>query len=254
MENIIEISGLNVEANKKTILNGLNLVIYKNKVNTIVGPSGGGKSTLLKCLNRLTEIDRVYRVSGSIKFGGRELSDYDEVALRREIGMVFQRPNPFPMSIYENVAFGLRLQGSVKKEQLDRLVIQALEEAGLYAEVKEDLKVLATTLSGGQQQRLCIARALILRPKILMMDEPTSSLDPVAKGKIEDLIKDLKERYSVILVTHDMNQARRVSDFTSLIYNGKIVASAEGTTFDSAEIEEIRPYLGDLIGEGTEPN
>lgn len=246
MSKIIEIKNLKVEAAKKTIINGLDLDIHENKVNTIVGPSGGGKSTLLRCINRLTDLDPTYKVSGDISFDGKSVDDYDDVELRREIGLVFQRPNPFPMSIQDNVSFGLRLQAKVEKKAMEEMVNQALSEVGLYSEVKENLNRPASTLSGGQQQRLCIARAIILRPKIIMMDEPTSSLDPVAKGRVEDLIKDLKEKYTVILVTHDMHQARRVSDYTNLIYNGKIVASIEGTEFTGIENEEVRAFLGDL--------
>ena len=150
------------------------------------------------------------------------------------------------MSIYDNVAFGLRIQARVDKKVMDAMIRSALEEVGLYDEVKDNLKRPASTLSGGQQQRLCIARALVLRPKVIMMDEPTSSLDPVAKGRVEDLIKDLKEKYTVILVTHDMNQARRVSDYTNLIYEGRIVASSEGAVFSDIENEEIRAFLGEL--------
>lgn len=246
MEKIIEIKNLKVGVGKKEIINGLNLDIYTNRVNTIVGPSGGGKSTLLRVLNRLTDLEPGLRVGGDIKFQGRDFREYDDVELRREIGMVFQRPNPFPMSIYDNVAFGLKLQAKVKKDIMDIMIQEALEEVGLYDEVKDNLKRQANTLSGGQQQRLCIARALILRPKILMMDEPTSSLDPVSKGRIEELIRALKEKYTVILVTHDMNQARKVSDYTNLIYNGKIVASSEGTEFSDIEDEEVRGFLGEL--------
>ncbi len=246
MENIITISGLRVNTKDKIILDRIDLEIFTNRVNTIVGPSGGGKSTLLRTLNRLIDLDPKMNVSGEIIFDGKNLREYDEVFLRRQIGLVFQRPNPFPTSVYENVAFGLRLQGNVKKSDMDRMVQEALEEVGLYDEVKDNLKKLATTLSGGQQQRLCIARALVLRPKILMMDEPTSSLDPVSKGRVEDLIKDLREKYTVILVTHDMNQTRKVSDHTSLIYNGKIVATIEGSEFSGIEDEEVRGFLGEL--------
>lgn len=245
MEKIIKIEDLKVRAGEKVIINGLNLDIVRNRVNTIVGPSGGGKSTLLRCLNRLTDLNPVYKVSGDISFEGKDLRSFDEVKLRREIGLVFQKPNPFPMPIYDNVAFGLRLQASVKKTEMDQMIQQALEEVGLYQEVKDNLKRSATTLSGGQQQRLCIARALVLRPKILMMDEPTSSLDPVAKGKIEDLIVSLREKYTVVLVTHDLSQSKKVSDYTSLIYNGKIVATGEGEGLFEAENEEMRAFLGD---------
>ncbi len=246
MEKILEIRDLKVNAGKKEIIKDLDLDIYANRVNTIVGPSGGGKSTLLRCLNRLTDLEPGFKVAGTMSFQGKRLMDYDEVELRREIGMVFQRPNPFPMSVYDNVAFGLRLQAKVARNVMDSMVQGALEEVGLYDEVKENLKRPASTLSGGQQQRLCIARAIILRPKVIMMDEPTSSLDPVAKRRVEDLIRDLKEKYTVILVTHDMNQARRVSDYINLIYNGKIVASSEGTEFTDIEDQEVRDYLGEL--------
>ena len=234
-------------AGKKTILDGLDLDIYRNRVNTIVGPSGGGKSTLLKCLNRLIELDPGMKVTGRILLDGKSITEYGEIDLRRQIGFVFQKPNPFPLSIYENVAFGLRAQGSVKKDLMDGLVKNALEEAGLYSEVMDNLKASAEALSGGQQQRLCIARALILEPRVLMMDEPTSALDPVSRGKIEDLIVRLKEKYTVILVTHDMEQAKRVSDYTSLLYKGKIMASGEGTVFLESEVEEVREFLGELI-------
>lgn len=246
MDKIVTISGLRVNTKDKIILDRIDLEIFANRVNTIVGPSGGGKSTLLRVINRLLDLDPKMNVSGDVIFDGKHIRDYNEVDLRRQIGLVFQNPNPFPTTIYENVAFGLRLLGNVKKSDMDRMVKDALEEVGLYDEVKDNLKRLATTLSGGQQQRLCIARALVLRPQILMMDEPTSSLDPVAKGRIEDLIKDLREKYTVILVTHDMNQTRKVSDFTSLIYNGKIVASIEGSEFSGIESKEVKGFLGEL--------
>lgn len=245
MGKIIEVSNLNVSAGGKNILNDLSLDIFENRVNTIVGPSGGGKSTLLRCLNRLTDLNPVYKVSGRVMFQGKDLRSIDEVKLRREIGLVFQKPNPFPMSIYDNVAFGLRIQATIKRNVMDQMVHDALEEVGLYAEVKENLKRSANTLSGGQQQRLCIARALVLKPKVLMMDEPTSSLDPVAKGRINDLIVSLSEKYTVILVTHDISQSRRVSNYTSLIYNGKIVATAEGENLFDVESEEVRAFLGE---------
>lgn len=247
MEKIIEIKKLNVKAGKKDILKEINLDLYKNKVNTIVGPSGGGKSTLLRCLNRLTELDPNFSIKGEILFDGKDINGYSEIELRRQVGMVFQNPNPFPMSIYDNVAFGLRLQGYVKPEKLDELVKQSLQEAGLYDEVKDDLKRPASTLSGGQQQRLCIARALILKPTILMMDEPTSSLDPASKSKIEDLMIDLKEKYTVILVTHDTVQARKVSDRLSMIFNGKIVASGEGgDLLEESSSDVWKSFLGQV--------
>lgn len=247
MDKIMEIRGLTVKTKKKVILNHLDLDIFSKSVNTIVGPSGGGKSTLLRVLNRLVDNDPTLTVSGQVIFDGKNILDYDESELRRQVGMVFQKPNPFPMSVYENVAFGLRILGNVPKQKMDILVREALEEAGLYDEVKDNLKQAGTTLSGGQQQRLCIARALVLRPKVLMMDEPTSALDPIAKGKIEDLMKDLKEKYTVILVTHDMHQAQRVSDVGSLIFNGKITLSTDNTGFLDTDNKHMKRFLGEGV-------
>ncbi len=247
MEPIIKLEKLEVSSGKKKILDGVNLEIHKNSINTVLGPSGGGKSTLLRTINRLTDLDPAFRISGTISFNGKKVTEYSEVELRRRIGMIFQRPNPFPMPIYDNVAFGMRLQSYVQKKDLDVLVEQSLTDAGLWEEVKGELKRDAITLSGGQQQRMCIARALILRPDVIMMDEPTSSLDPTAKSRIEDLMLDLKEKYTVILVTHDIAQAKKVSDYTSLIYNGKIVASGEGGEFleDSAS-DSLKSFLGEV--------
>lgn len=247
MRKIIEIEKLNVKVGQKDILKDVELDIYENSINTIVGPSGGGKSTLLRCLNRLVELDPHFDFEGRISFEGKDISEYSEIELRRNIGMVFQRPNPFPMSIYENVAFGIRLQGSVKKEKLDQMVRAALEEVGLYEEVKDNLNRPASTLSGGQQQRLCIARTLILRPTVLMMDEPTSSLDPAAKSRIEDLMFDLKDKYTVILVTHDIAQARKVSDYSAMIYNGRIVATGEGKELlEGTSSDSMKSFLGSV--------
>lgn len=245
IEKIIEIENLRVETRKKVILDGVYLNIFKNRVNTVVGPSGSGKSTLLRALNRLLDLDPSMKISGDILFDKRNVKDYDEVELRREIGLVFQKPNPFPMSVYENVAFGLRLHGQVRKEEMDRMVQQSLVDANLYDEVKDNLNARGDSLSGGQQQRLCIARALILRPKVLMLDEPTSALDPVAKGKVIDLIRTLTRKYTVILVTHDMNLTRRVSDYTNLIYNGKFIAKGTGSEFFESDLEEVKEFLSE---------
>ncbi len=247
MSEIIEIRNLKVSAGKKKILNGLSLDIHRNRVNTILGPSGGGKSTLLRTLNRLTEIDSAYRVEGDINFNGKDVREYNEIELRRRVGLIFQRPNPFPLSIYDNVAFGVRLHAKVSRTDLDEMVKQSLQDSGLWEEVKDDLGRSALTLSGGQQQRMCIARSLILQPEVIMMDEPTSSLDPSAKGRVEELMLSLKDRFTVVLVTHDISQARKVSDYTSLIYNGKIVASGEGGEFlDSASSDSMKSFLGEV--------
>ena len=242
----METRKLSVKAGQKTILDNIDINIYRHRVNTIVGPSGGGKSTFLKCLNRLVDLDSNYHVSGDIFLEGKNIREYSEIELRRRVGMVFQRPNPFPMSVYDNVAFGLRLQGKVKQHEMDSMVKDSLREAGLFDEVNDNLNRPASTLSGGQQQRLCIARALILKPSVLMLDEPTSSLDPVAKGRIEELMIQLRERYTVILVTHDITQARKVSDHTSMLFNGKIIASGEGVDFlESSSSDAMKAFLGD---------
>lgn len=247
MSEIIEIRNLKVNAGQKSILKELNLDVRKNRVNTILGPSGGGKSTLLRTINRLTDVDPAFNVDGSIAFNGKNIRDYNEIELRRRVGLIFQKPNPFPLSIYDNVAFGVRLHAKVSREVLDQMVQESLEDAGLWDEVKDELGRSALTLSGGQQQRLCIARTLILQPEVVMMDEPTSSLDPSAKSRIEDLILALKDKYTVILVTHDITQAKKVSDYTSLIYNGKIVATGEGGEFlDNTSSESMKSFLGEV--------
>ena len=247
MSGVVEIKDLVVKAGEKTILNGINIQIHKNKVNTVLGPSGGGKSTLLKVMNRLTVLDRAYTVSGEVLLNGKDIRSYNTIELRRRVGMIFQRPTPFPLSIYDNVAFGIRLQSKTSREDLELMVRSSLEDAGLWSEVKDDLRRSATTLSGGQQQRLCIARAIILRPNVVLMDEPTSSLDPTSKSRIEDLILDLKEKYTVVLVTHDIAQAKKVSDYTSLLFNGKIVASGEGgDLLENSSSASIKSFLGEV--------
>ena len=247
MSGVVEIKDLVVKAGEKTILNGINIQIHKNKVNTVLGPSGGGKSTLLKVMNRLTDLDRAYTVSGEVLLNGKDIRSYNTIELRRRVGMIFQRPTPFPLSIYDNVAFGIRLQSKTSREDLELMVRSSLEDAGLWSEVKDDLRRRATTLSGGQQQRLCIARAIILRPNVVLMDEPTSSLDPTSKSRIEDLILDLKEKYTVVLVTHDIAQAKKVSDYTSLLFNGKIVASGEGgDLLENSSSASIKSFLGEV--------
>ncbi|MBD6955031.1 MAG: phosphate ABC transporter ATP-binding protein [Thermoplasmata archaeon] len=223
MDSIIRFKNYSVYAKKKVILDNINLEIYENNVNTVLGPSGSGKSTLLRSINRLIELTPGLSYSGEIYFKDKNIFDYQPEELRRQIGMVFQQPNPFNFSIFENVAFGPRLHWKLSNAELEKIVKDSLIEAALYDEVKDDLKKSALRLSGGQQQRLCIARALAVKPSVLMMDEPTSSLDPVARTKIEDLIVKLKEKYTVVLITHDVRQAARISDFIAFIYNGKIL-------------------------------
>ena len=210
---------------EKKVLDGLSMDIQAERVTAIIGPSGCGKSTFLKCFNRIHEVSSAVKVTGDIKIDGVDIyrGGIDEVDLRRRVGMVFQKPNPFPKSIYENVAFGPRLFGVKDRTTLDGLVESALRKAALWEEVKDRLKESATGMSGGQQQRLCIARALAVNPEVLLMDEPCSALDPIATAKIEELIFELKENLTIVIVTHNMQQAARVSDYTAFFWLGKLI-------------------------------
>jgi phosphate transport system ATP-binding protein len=209
----------------KKVLDDLSLDIHSERVTAIIGPSGCGKSTFLKCFNRIHEVSSAVKVSGAMMIDGVDIyrGGIDEVDLRRRVGMVFQKPNPFPKSIYENVAFGPRLFGVGDRATLDALVEDSLRKAALWEEVKDRLKESATGMSGGQQQRLCIARALAVNPEVLLMDEPCSALDPIATAKIEELIIELKEHLTIVIVTHNMQQAARVSDYTAFFWLGKLV-------------------------------
>jgi phosphate transport system ATP-binding protein len=215
---------LNAWYGRRQALYDVSLEIPDGSVTAIIGPSGCGKSTFLRCLNRLHEETPGARASGTILLDGEDLAKKDVVSVRFRVGMVFQRPSPFPnMSVFENVAAGLRLLGVRRRQELDQGVVEALELAGLWDEVKDTLDAPGTSLSGGQQQRLCIARALAVRPEVLLMDEPCSALDPIATNKIEALIHHLKARYTVVIVTHNLAQAVRVSDTTAFFYLGKLV-------------------------------
>ena len=202
-----------------------NFPIYKHKVTALIGPSGCGKTTLLRCFNRMHDLYPGNRYEGEILFRGRNIlaPDVDLIELRSKIGMVFQKPTPFPMSIFDNVAYGLRLRGIKNKKELAERVEKALREAALWDEVKDKLKDSGLSLSGGQQQRLCIARAIAVEPEVLLFDEPTSALYPISTAKIEDLIVELKEKITIVIVTHNMQQAARISDFTAFMYLGELV-------------------------------
>lgn len=205
-------------------LNEISLQIRPNKVTAFIGPSGCGKSTLLRCINRMHEVTPRARVSGTISLDGKNIydDDVDPVRIRRRIGMVFQQPNPFPtMSIYDNVAAGLRLTGVKNKKRLDEVVERSLQQAALWNEVKDNLRSSGTSISGGQQQRLCIARAIAMNPDVVLMDEPASALDPIATSKIEDLMTELKKDFTIVVVTHNMQQAARVSDYTAFLLAGE---------------------------------
>ena len=225
MEPILQVSKLNLWYSDFHALKDISIDIQKNQVTALIGPSGCGKSTFLKTLNRMNDLVEGVWVDGEILYNGQNLygSEMDVTALRRQIGMVFQKPNPFPMSIYDNVAYGPRTHGIRKKAELDEIVERSLRDAAIWDEVKDRLKRSALGISGGQQQRLCIARALAVEPEILLMDESTSALDPISTSKIEDLISELKSRYTVVMVTHNMQQAARVSDQTAFFLLGELV-------------------------------
>lgn len=224
----LDVQSLDAWYEGKQVLYDVSLQIPQGAVSAVIGPSGCGKSTFLRCLNRLHEEQPGARAEGRILLDGEDLRRQDLVAVRTRIGMVFQKPTPFPnLSIYENVAAGLRLLGVRRRDELDEGVVDALLHAGLWEEVQDNVDAPGTSLSGGQQQRLCIARALAVRPEVLLMDEPCSALDPVATNKVEALIRRLRAEYTVVIVTHNLNQALRVSEFTSFFYLGKLVESGE---------------------------
>jgi len=225
---VIEVENLNLKYGDKPALHNIYLEIPKNQATAFIGPSGCGKSTLLRCFNRLNDLIDSCTVTGEIRINGNDIyeSTVDITDLRKRVGMVFQKSNPFPKSIYENVAYGARIAGISNKSQLDEIVERSINSAALWDEVKDRLDESALGMSGGQQQRLCIARAIAVEPEILLMDEPCSALDPIATGKIEDLITQLKENYTMVIVTHNMQQASRVSDYTAFMYLGEIIEYA----------------------------
>jgi phosphate transport system ATP-binding protein len=206
-------------------LKNININIEKNEITALIGPSGCGKSTLLKSLNRMNDLIEECRIEGDILLDGKDIykDNIDVNVLRKRVGMVFQRPNPFPMSIYDNIAYGPRTHGIKSKSKLDEIVEKSLRQAAIWDEVKNKLKQNALRISGGQQQRICIARALAVEPEVLLMDEPTSALDPISTSKIEDLIQELKKDYTIVIVTHNMQQAARVSDKTAFLLSGELI-------------------------------
>lgn len=221
----ISIRDLNLHYGSNHALKNVNMDIREKAITAFIGPSGCGKSTLLKCINRMNDLVDNVRIEGTILLDGENIYDkaVDTTLLRKKVGMVFQQPNPFPMSIYDNIAYGPRIHGIKNKRDLDEIVENALRDAAIFDEVKDRLKKSALGLSGGQQQRLCIARALAVQPQVLLMDEPTSALDPISTLKIEELMESLKEKYTVVIVTHNMQQATRVSDDTAFFLAGEVV-------------------------------
>lgn len=225
MSSIITVKDLNLYYGAAHALKNVNIDIAENSITALIGPSGCGKSTFLKTLNRMNDLISGVRIEGDVRYNGRDIfeKNVDVNELRREIGMVFQKPNPFPMSIYDNIAYGPRTHGIKNKAALDEIVEESLTGAAIWDEVKDRLKKSALGLSGGQQQRLCIARALAVKPKILLMDEPTSALDPISTSKIEDLAVELKKCYTIVIVTHNMQQAVRISDDTAFFLLGELI-------------------------------
>ena len=245
----LEARNLSVFYGEKQAVKDVSLVVPAHKVVALIGPSGCGKSTLLRCFNRMNDLVIGARIDGEVLFHGQNLydSDVDPVEVRRRIGMVFQKPNPFPKSIYENAAFGPRIQGF--KGDLDDLVEESLRSSALWEEVSDRLSESAYTLSGGQQQRLCIARTLAVKPEIVLMDEPASALDPIATQKIEDLIWELKERYTIVIVTHNMQQAARISDYTAFLYMGELIEyGPTDTIFTNPKEERTEAYVTGRFG------
>ena len=225
MSNIITVKDMCLWYGDHQALKNVSIEIPEKSITAFIGPSGCGKSTFLKTLNRMNDLIPGVKITGDIRYEGTDIftKEVDVNNLRKEIGMVFQKPNPFPMSIYDNVAYGPRTHGITNKVQLDEIVEQALRDAAIWDEVKDRLKKNALGMSGGQQQRLCIARALAVQPKILLMDEPTSALDPISTSRIEELVMELKEKYTIVMVTHNMQQAVRVSDYTAFFLLGELV-------------------------------
>lgn len=247
----LTVSELDFYYGKTKALNGINMLIPENKVTAFIGPSGCGKSTLLRIFNRMNELIENTRVEGSVRLKGQEIfsPEINISDLRQRVGMVFQKPNPFPKSIYENVAYGLRIQGINNKSTLNVTIEEALRGAALWDEVKDRLHENALSLSGGQQQRLVIARAIAIKPEVLLLDEPASALDPISTLKIEELINELKNSYTIVIVTHNMQQATRVSDFTAFMYLGDLIEFDETTRlFSTPAKKQTEDYITGRYG------
>ncbi|WP_181350117.1 phosphate ABC transporter ATP-binding protein PstB [Thalassobacillus sp. CUG 92003] len=250
-DHVFEIDKLNLWYGQEQALYDIDMEIPENQVTAIIGPSGCGKSTFIKTLNRMVEMVPIVRTSGSIKYKSRNIFDrkYEVEDLRTKVGMVFQNPNPFPKSIYENVAYGPRIHGIKKKELLDEIVEKSLKDAAIWDEVKDRLNENAYGVSGGQQQRICIARALAIEPDVILMDEPTSALDPISTLKVEELVQELKKKYSIVIVTHNMQQAARISDKTGFFLNGELVEFADtNDVFSNPQDKRTEDYITGRFG------
>lgn len=249
MDTVFKVENLDLYYGEKHALKNINIDIYKNKVTAFIGPSGCGKSTLLRCFDRMNDLIDECKITGLISYEGKDIKQMNPIELRTEVGMVFQNPNPFPMSIFDNVAYGPRCQGIKNKATLTRIVVESLKKAALYDEVSDRLKDSALSLSGGQQQRLCIARCIAMNPKVILMDEPTSALDPIATLKIEELMEDLKKDFTIIIVTHNMQQATRISDYTAFFMLGEIVEYAPtDKLFKDPQNKKTEDYITGRFG------
>jgi len=252
MKTKIDVQNLNLWYGKNHALHGINLDIYKNKITALIGPSGCGKSTFLRCINRMNDLINNVNIKGQIIIDEKNIydKDVDEVSVRKRIGMVFQQPNPFPKSIYENIAYAPIKHGIVKKgKSCDELVEKSLISAGLWDEVKDKLQEPGTSLSGGQQQRLCIARTIAVEPDVILMDEPTSALDPISTEKIEALMLELKKKYTIVIVTHNMQQAARVADYTAFFHMGDLIEYDETETiFVNPKQKKTEDYITGRFG------
>jgi len=245
----IKIKNLNAYYGEKQVLKEINLDIGEKRVTAIIGPSGCGKSTLLRCINRMNDFIDIFRAEGEIDIDDKDIMQMDPVLLRKQVGMVFQKPNPFPKTIFENVAWGPKIHGTKDKSTLNKIVNNSLKQAALWDEVKGRLKDNALGLSGGQQQRLCIARALAVSPEVILLDEPCSALDPVSTAKIEDLIVALKKHYTIVIVTHNMQQAARVSDNTAFLLNGDLIEYSDtDTLFETPKDKRTEDYITGRFG------
>lgn len=247
----IVVQHLNLHYGENHALKDINMNIAQNAVTAFIGLSGCGKSTFLKCLNRMNDLVDCVKIDGTVTIDGEDIYSpkVDTTLLRKKVGMVFQQPNPFPMSIYDNIAYGPRIHGITAKAKLDDIVERSLRDAAIFEEVKDRLKKSALGLSGGQQQRLCIARALAVEPEILLMDEPTSALDPISTLKVEDLMEDLKKKYTVVVVTHNMQQAARVSDYTAFFLLGELIEfDTTDTIFKHPSQKKTEDYITGRFG------
>lgn len=248
---MFKIENMSLYYGEKQALNNINMNIKKNEVTAFIGPSGCGKSTFLRSLNRMNDLIAIAKTSGKIEYQGQDIYEkkYDVIDLRTKVGMVFQKPNPFPMSIFDNIAYGPRRQGVRNKKILEQIVEKALKQAAIWEEVKDRLNESAMALSGGQQQRICIARTLAMEPEVILMDEPTSALDPIATQRIEDLIQDLKNEYTIVIVTHNMQQAARISDKTAFFYLGELIEFDEtNKLFSKPKNAQTENYITGRFG------